>query len=201
MSMQKIMPEPCKRILSITDEFGGITDKQIKRLLSGIKEESREYYINYLKRIHIEEKKPGYYTAKANKTPFDKQMEFCLWVLLDNLKNDKGEMEAETITYSRTKKPSRISFIKNNICYNVAYIDKNHSGELEQLNRGYLAELPRYQKMKEKLGLEPYRQIFVVGEEGLLDFIESFELALPFIIALVNFDSEGYPNISYFTYD
>lgn len=191
--MRKVIQPQARKIMKIVGEFGGISNKQIKRLLPGSEEDSRRFYVNSLKPVYIEEKEKERYTSKTLPGVFTKSMEYCLWILLDNLKDDEGE----EITYTRVMKPNQISFIKNNCCYNVCYIDRNTTSSIEILEQQYSGRKERYEEMIKKYNIEPFKQIIVVQDNSMVEMIETMNLEMPLIIACLNFDKEGYPNIVY----
>lgn len=192
--MQIAMPEPCKRILQITNEFGGITHKQVTRLLPGCEQISRDYYLNQLKIHYLDEKSKGKFTIKNNKTVFSEAMEMCLWVLLSNMKEDNGT----PVNYMRGTEPSQIMFIKNNICYNLSFITRNTISSLVALEQEYRKEYKIREKMRQHLGEDISKEIFVIKDLSIRELITDMELTIPSVIAYLHFDQEGFPNIEYY---
>lgn len=188
------MNEPCRRILRIVNEFGGITHKQVTRLLPGIEQSSREYYLNQLKIQYLVEKTKGRFTLKNSKNIFSEAMEMSLWVLLSNLKEEDGS----PVTYVRGVDPAQITFIKNNICYNVMYVNRNNISSIVFLEQRYRKEIEVREKMRKHLGEDMEKEIFVIKDLSVRKLISDMDLIVPSIIAYLHFDQEGFPNMEYY---
>lgn len=191
---RNILQAPAVKILKLINELGGINERQIKRLIPNVTKESRFYYINSLKALYIEELEKGRFTSKTQKGIFSDAMEYCLWVLLDNIKEENGN----EITYMRASKPNQITFIKNNCCYNVCYVDLNNISILEMLEQQYIEEKKeRCEEMIVNYSIEPFKQIAVVQNEDIVEIIATMNLKMPITIACLNMDANGFANIMY----
>lgn len=170
--MQQYMPMGSRVIWNYIREMGFITDRQADKLLGKTYADSRTSMINILKRTKIMEREPGVYFARNSNACYSKGMELCGWVILDNWKSGKDEM------FLAVDKPAMVGLVKNNMLYELMYVDKNYRGMILALQEKFIGRIDSPESSDVKL-------IFVSDDKDMVDMISSMELVIPNTVAIV----------------
>lgn len=184
---KRMIPEESKNIVKFIDELGGITDQQLDLFL-GKKKKHKEFYVNSLRNHYIKEDH-GVYTSKLQKVTYPKAMEYCVWVLLHNFENSDETM----VYYSKGKSPLHLSFLKDEVLYNVCFIDPNSRGTLVTIEQQYLQIFNP--KQHENM---PVCYLFVINDLHVLDIIKEMNMQSPHKIAYVQLSENSLPQIDYY---
>lgn len=186
------LPIGTAQITRFVRELGGITDAQINLLL-GENKVHKDYYVRSLNRLHIVEEQPGVYTLKKNKERnqflYTKDMQLCAWVLLCN---EGISFEPGCEDYYRGEHPTQLFFQKEDIVYNLVYIDLNRKGTIQLLQQKY------YARMNTLDDDGSFRYVFVIDDERTLEMLKSMQIVVPNVIAHVKFTGNEIPVIDYY---
>ena len=188
----KRLPIGAAQITRFIRELGGITDAQIDLLL-GDKSAHKEYYVNSLNRLHVVEEQPGVYTLKKNKDRkqflYTKDMEMCAWVLLTT---EGVSFEYESEDYYRGEHPTQIFFQKEEMVYNLVYIDLNRKGTIQLLQQKYFA------RMNTVIDDNSFKYVFVIDDVRTMEMLKNMQITIPYVIAHVQYMGANVPTIDYY---
>lgn len=188
----KRLPIGTTQITRFIRELGGITDAQIDLLL-GDKSAHKEYYVNSLNRLHVVEEQPGVYTLKKNKDRkqflYTKDMEMCAWVLLTT---EGVSFEPESEDYYRGEHPTQIFFQKEEMVYNLVYIDLNRKGTIQLLQQKYFA------RMNTVIDDNSFKYVFVIDDIQTMEMLKNMQVTIPYVIAHVQYTGTNVPTIDYY---
>lgn len=185
---QRVLPKESREIMNFINEIGGISNKQLDLFL-GSQSKFKDFYLSTLRATHINIDKNGVCTPKAMKTTYSSKLEKCVWVLLHNMTNEDGT----PVTYYINNKLYELTFLKDNMVYNVLYADLNSAGSLSMVEQNYI------QFYDAKKGQDiPVCYVIVIDDMRVQKMLEDKELLFPNKIAFLQYQDDDSVEIEYY---
>lgn len=190
-----MLAEETRVVVNLLNKFGALTIDQIKKLFEGTKFNPKPM-IAYLCNTRMIQFIDNNYAVLQNHPEYNPETLYCLWVMLDRIKEPNMARTAEIRSASACDNGIEVCFInKAKAIEYITFIDKTSISKVSLIQDTF------YTSTGVKPGDEAHSRrlyTFVVNDEEVMESLGDMELTIPFMVAYIEGDLTEVPNIEYY---
>lgn len=196
--MSIILEDETRLVLNMLQRFGSLTMSQTRKIFEGTNF-NPDQMIAYMCKSRMIQYINDQYIVLQNRPSFNLETLYCVWVMIDKIRESDSDMEKTLMTANRCDNGCEVCFISNfNTVEYITYI----SGK--SLSRAVLLQSTFYTETGVERGKEADAHrlyTFVVKEEEVMEEIAKLKLPFPWVIAYIEGDVTDIPQIEYYAAD
>ena len=189
------LAEETRVVVNLLNKFGALTIDQIRKMFEGTGFNPKPM-ISFLCNSRMIQFIDDNYAVLQNRPEYRPESLYCLWVMLDKIKDKNIAKSSEIRSASPCDNGVEVAFINRaKIIEYISFIDKASISKVSMIqDTFYTATGCRPGEEKESLRL----YTFVVNDEDVMDTLAEMELTIPFMVAYVEGDLTEVPEIEYY---
>lgn len=189
------LAEETRVVVNLLNKFGALTIDQIKKMFEGTRFNPKPM-IAFLCNNRMIQFLDDNYAVLQNRPKYNPETLYCLWVMLDKIKEPNIARTDEIRSANRCDNGVEVCFINNakTIEY-ITFIDKTSIAKVSLIQDTF------YTSTGCKVGEEKESHrlyTFVVNDEDVMDTLAEMNLTIPFMVAYVNGPLTEVPTIEYY---
>lgn len=197
------LAEETRVVLNLLNKFGALTIDQIKMMFEGTRFNPKPM-IAFLCNNRMIQFLDDNYAVLQNKPQYSPETLYCEWVMLDKIKQSYAQRE-EKPNIARTNEIKSANPCDNGVelCFingakaieYVCFVDAANFAKVSMIQDTFYTSTglkPGDEKKSHRL------YTFVVDNEEVMETLADMDLTIPFMVAYVEGDLTGVPEISYY---
>lgn len=190
-----MLSEETRTVINLLNKFGALTIEQIKEMFKDSKFNPKPM-IAYLCNSRIIQFLDDNYAVLQNRAEYNPETLYCIWVMLDKIKDANKGRSAEIRTANTCDNGVEVCFInKAKVIEYIAFIDKTTISKVSLIQDTFYTSTgvkPGEEKNSQRL------YTFVVNDDDVMETLSDMELTIPFMVAYVEGGLDGVPSIEYY---
>lgn len=193
--MSIILEDETRLVLNTLQRFGALTMSQIRKIFEGTNF-NPDPMIAYMCKARMIQYISDQYIVLQNRPSFNLETLYCVWVMIDKIRDSNSDMEKTLMTANRCDNGCEACFISNSSTVEyVTYISSKSLSRVALLQSTFYTDTG-VERGKETDAHRLYT--FVVKEDKVMDEIAQLNLPFPWMIAYIEGDVTDIPVIEYY---
>lgn len=190
-----MVAEETRVYLNLLNKFGALTIDQIKKLAENTNFNPKPM-ISFLSNNRMIQFLENNYAVLQNRPTYNPETLYCVWVMLDKIKQDNLLKSPEITSASPCDNGIELCFINGSkVIEYVAFVDMANIAKVSLIQDTF------YSTTGVKPGEEDKcRRLytFVVKDEEVMDVLAEMNLTIPFMVAYIEGELTEIPSIEYY---